>query len=1226
MKKICREFLLLILLMLLPTSFVKAEGSAVLVNGKSFNEKIKKLVGNQAPSEKGKGYHNGVYDTTVKNISFFSNGNVPDVDISGMETVDVSNSSDGSVVAYYDGEENIYIVSSSAIKANSDMSMMFGNFQALENIDFENLDTSQTTSMADLFYNCYKLKEADLSGFNTNSLTTMTSLFDGCKSLTSVNLSSFDTSKVTRLGRVFYGCSSLTSLDLSSFDTSNVKSFSSMFNQCSSLTSLDLSSFDTSGATEFGSMFRDCSALSQLNISNFNTTNVKNMNYMFSGCSSLSELDVSGFDISNLEYCEAMFKDCSSLKEIDLSNFNNTKVKTFNEMFAGCSSLSEIDLSGFKPKSVSSVRSLFNGCSSLKKVNIAYISTPTDNKYNYSDMFKGCAETIEKITVYEGANVSSFFDDIVISDDDGNAYKVKWVNTSGELSDTVTANTSDTYTRILIDADEPIYRASDYKVWEVHSPEVTYRAYCLNLYRKAADGNVYDKVEGTNERIAEELVYGDCGYEPLGSNMREALITLIYYGARQEEIWSFTNRYSELDLSTVPEEWRYENIPNKEDIKLFIYKAVDSAYQNLLTIEGVNYKEYGGVLIYKYGSDGSALAGAEFTIYDSEGNEVKTITSNKSGKAAIYKMDEENGLVLGTYTIKESKAPDGYQLSDNIQTFKIESDQQFVTLNIDGEAMIFTNKDDGEERGGLKIFKQDSNSNPLVGAEFTIYDSNNNEVLTITSDEEGIAQTNLRSLLVGETYTIKESKAPSGYKLSEEIKTVTISEANTYYSEVLNFTNESKKGSANIEVSKLLEKGTLLGEDFNFNLYKQEIDEEGNASWTLLETVTNDSDGKISFSTIEYDAEDLGYYNYKITEVNNGENGVTYDEEEIELTITISDNGSDELLTEIIYWNDIDSFTNSLETVDIKGIKTWNDKDNQDGKRPESITINLYGDDELVDTVEINEEDEWQYSFTNLNKYYKGEEINYTIKEEEVAYYETEYDGYDITNTYNPDLINFSVSKKWIDNDDSDGFRPQEITVCLLANEEIKETITLNEDNDWQYSFVNLAKYSNGEEITYSIQEVEVDKYTSNIEGDVEEGFTITNTHEIEKVHISGAKTWEGNGYLPLKIAVRLYANDEETDYVAILEESNNWTFSFNDLAKYSDGELIDYYIVEIDVPKNYTPSYKEAIIDEDSIILNLVNIYEEPEIPNTKTPEPSETPKVEKPTKPREVPNTSTR
>ncbi|HJA24766.1 MAG TPA: Cna B-type domain-containing protein, partial [Candidatus Fournierella merdigallinarum] len=99
------------------------------------------------------------------------------------------------------------------------------------------------------------------------------------------------------------------------------------------------------------------------------------------------------------------------------------------------------------------------------------------------------------------------------------------------------------------------------------------------------------------------------------------------------------------------------------------------------------------------------------------------------------------------------------------------------------------------------------------------------------------------------------------------------------------------------------------------------------------------------------------------------------------------------------------TITNSYtpETITISGSKTWDDKDNQDGKRPDSITIRLYADGEQVDDVTVTAEDDWKWSFTGLPKYADGKEILYTITEDTVLGYTSTVDGFNVTNTYTPE-------------------------------------------------------------------------------------------------------------------------------------------------------------------------------------------------------------------------------
>lgn len=94
---------------------------------------------------------------------------------------------------------------------------------------------------------------------------------------------------------------------------------------------------------------------------------------------------------------------------------------------------------------------------------------------------------------------------------------------------------------------------------------------------------------------------------------------------------------------------------------------------------------------------------------------------------------------------------------------------------------------------------------------------------------------------------------------------------------------------------------------------------------------------------------------------------------------------------------------NEVPAFSISGSKTWNDEDDKDGIRPESITINLLADGVVVDTETVTEADGWTWTFEGLDKYADGKEVVYTITEDAVEGYETVINGYDVTNTHVPE-------------------------------------------------------------------------------------------------------------------------------------------------------------------------------------------------------------------------------
>ena len=197
--------------------------------------------------------------------------------------------------------------------------------------------------------------------------------------------------------------------------------------------------------------------------------------------------------------------------------------------------------------------------------------------------------------------------------------------------------------------------------------------------------------------------------------------------------------------------------------------------------------------------------------------------------------------------------------------------------------------------------------------------------------------------------------------------------------------------------------------------------------------------------------------------------------------------------------------TYTPETINIPVTKVWNDSNNQDGKRATAVTIKLLADGvDTGKTLVLNEANNWKGTFTGLAKKANGVDIVYTIKEEPVPSGYTvaitgDTTGFTVTNTYSPEKINIPVTKIWQDNEDADKIRPESITVNLKKGTEVIDTVELNKENNWTHTFENLPKKENGEEIIYTVEEVETEGYTASITGSMVEGFVITNKHEVSK-------------------------------------------------------------------------------------------------------------------------------
>ena len=311
------------------------------------------------------------------------------------------------------------------------------------------------------------------------------------------------------------------------------------------------------------------------------------------------------------------------------------------------------------------------------------------------------------------------------------------------------------------------------------------------------------------------------------------------------------------------------------------------------------------------------------------------------------------------------------------------------------------------------------------------------------------------------------------------------------------------------------------------------------------------------------DASNNWSYTWKNLVKKNGERDIEYTVEETE-----SVDGYTAAIT-----GDAESgfvITNT-ETTSISGTKTWDDSNNQDGKRPASITVNLLANGTKVASKQVTEKDNWKYSFDNLPKYEAGTEIKYTVGEEAVADYETKVEGYNITNTHKPATIDITGHKTWNDNNNQDGKRPKSITVNLLANGRITDTKTVTADDNWTYSFTNLPKYANGQEITYTVSELTVPGYTTTID----DNYNITNSYTPGQTSASVTKIWDDadnqDGKRPESITVALLANGTPTNKTVTLTAANNWTQTITGLQEKADGEYITYTWTEVNVPEGYS-------------------------------------------------------
>ena len=289
------------------------------------------------------------------------------------------------------------------------------------------------------------------------------------------------------------------------------------------------------------------------------------------------------------------------------------------------------------------------------------------------------------------------------------------------------------------------------------------------------------------------------------------------------------------------------------------------------------------------------------------------------------------------------------------------------------------------------------------------------------------------------------------------------------------------------------------------------------------------------------------------------------------------------------------TITDKKAVTTVSGTKTWKDNDDQDGKRPDSIKVNLLANGKVVQSKTVKSSDNWKYSFTNLPEFENGKKITYTVTEDAVAGYTSTVDGYNVTNNHTPATVKVSGTKTWKDNNNQDGIRPSSITVNLLANGQQVASKKVSASDNWQYSFDNLAAYANGQKITYTVTEDAVAGYTSTVDG-----YNVTNNHTPATVKVSGAKTWNDDnnqdGIRPSSITVNLLANGQQVASKKV-SASDNWQYSFDNLAAYANGQKITYTVTE-DAVAGYT-----STVDG----YNITNTHnpttpKKPQVPNNPT------------------------
>lgn len=283
------------------------------------------------------------------------------------------------------------------------------------------------------------------------------------------------------------------------------------------------------------------------------------------------------------------------------------------------------------------------------------------------------------------------------------------------------------------------------------------------------------------------------------------------------------------------------------------------------------------------------MADTEFKIYDMDNKKyVEQVTTYPETVVHKSYFTDANGYLIlpnnllpGHYRVEEVNAPEGYTLNTAGVEIIIDCDAAYEVDSVSGDAIITVELENHPVKGRLEISKQGEalkgygkdflyELRPMAGAEFAVYasediytpdhqtDANGNRIVIcakdslvarVTTDEKGMAV--VENLPLG-SYYVKETKAPVGFVLSNQVQAVTFTykdQKTPVIVRSVEFINDRQKVSITVEKQDAQNGNKVSGAVFG--LYtKEAISVNGKvivAADKLLQEATSDAQGLAIF-------------------------------------------------------------------------------------------------------------------------------------------------------------------------------------------------------------------------------------------------------------------------------------------------------------------------------------------------------------------------------------------
>ena len=306
-------------------------------------------------------------------------------------------------------------------------------------------------------------------------------------------------------------------------------------------------------------------------------------------------------------------------------------------------------------------------------------------------------------------------------------------------------------------------------------------------------------------------------------------------------------------------------------------------------------------------------------------------------------------------------------------------------------------------------------------------------------------------------------------------------------------------------------------------------------------------------------------------------------------SVKINNDGTWNILTEVIYYY-IPQYSCTLITKGKNCTITEGESIIVDAKSNNCFTVNIKPD--FGHTLESVILDNKEYPINDL---ILNNDKSYTllIKDENIL----SNIEHIVQANANPILRDIRINKLWNDDNNKYNKRPNKVKIELLENETVIDTCILdiiNKENT--YTFSNLPKYNykTQKEINYTIKETEIEEndlhfYTSEISGNMDEGYNITNTFHFDTPKISSSIT---------KTATTEIKNSED-----IIEYKLDYNAELENVLGNLSYTIVDYLPYKIDLEKSdingglydekeNTITWNETIENIDTYKNNMNNLH----------------------------------